>query len=60
MRISIREHVALTKNINTIEKLSEVNVDHKLVNRTSYKFVALLDDEKNFNCILCGFHPVIL
>ena len=60
LRISIREHVALSKTINTIEKLYEVNVDHNLVRRTFYKFLALLDDEKNFNCILCGFHPVIL
>ena len=60
LQAAIREHVAVSKNINIIEKLHRINIDHNLVRRTFYKFLALVDDEGNFNCVLCGYHPVIL
>ena len=37
-----------------------MNINHDLVRRCFYKFLALTNDDEMFQCWLCGTHPVIL
>ena len=60
IRAGIHQHIALSKQINIIETLHDIRVDHNIVRLTFYKFLALINDENNFNCVVCGFHPVVL
>ena len=57
---AIFEHTALSREIKLIEKRYEEKINHDVVRRCFYKFLALIDYKEKFRCFLCGDHPVVL
>ena len=60
LQIALREHVPISKHLIITEKLYNINIDHQKVRKTLYKYLALISDDNNFRCYICGYHPVIL
>jgi len=56
----LREHVPISKHLIITEKLYNINIDHQKVRKALYKYLALISDDNNFRCYICGYHPVIL
>ena len=60
LQAAIREHKAIGTELIMMEKVYRMTIEHQMVRLTFYKFLALLNDDDNFHCYLCGDYPVIL
>ena len=60
LRNAIEEHTAIGRVVGIIEKQYDINLPKQQIIKAFFLFDALSDHNFDFECLFCGYYPIIL